>query len=81
MSTTASQTVKDQEIVPFGLVESASVNSITDFTPSNINKKEVTAERANDDFINTFICHLLFYAVFCVSLLLHIFIDLGLDLS
>ena len=76
MTATAAPTVKDQELVSFGLVESASVNSITDFTSSRLNESKVTSEK--DDFVNTFICHLIFYAVFCVSLFLHIFIDLGL---
>ena len=75
-TTAATPTVKDQELVSFGLVESASVNSITDFTPSRLNESKVTSEK--DDFVNTFICHLIFYVVFCVSLFLHIFIDLGL---
>ena len=77
MTATAPRTVKDQELVSFGLVESASVNSITDFTPSRLNESKVTSEK--DDFVNTFICHLIFYVFFCVSLFLHIFIDLGLS--
>lgn len=78
MTATAAPTVKDQELVPFGLVESASVNSITDFEPSNKNKSEVPKEKEKENFINTFICHLIFYAVYCVSLILYILIDLGL---
>ena len=78
MTATAAPTVKDQELMSFGLVESASVNSFTDFVPSNL--KEEVENEANDknDFINIFFSHLIFYAVFCVSLLLHILIDLGL---
>ncbi len=76
MTATAAPTVKDQELVSFGLVESASVNSINDFIPSKLNESEVSSEKS--DFINTFICHLIFYAIFCVSLVLHILIDLGL---
>ena len=72
MTATAAPTVKDKELKPFGLVESASVNSFADFVPSNLNEKE------KNDFINIFICHLIFYAVFCISLVLHILIDLGL---
>ena len=77
MTITAAPTVKDQELVSFGLVESASVNvnSITDFTPSKSNESKVTAEK--EDFVNKFICHLIFYAFFCVSLFLYILIDLG----
>ena len=74
-TTAAAPTVKDQELLSVGLVESASVNSITDFTPSKLNESKVTAEK--EDFVNTFICHLIFYAFFCVSLFLYIFIDLG----
>ena len=78
MNSTASPTVKDQELLPFGLVESASVNSFADFVPSNLNETEANEEKKNNDFINIFICHLLFYSVFCISLVLHILIDLGL---
>ena len=67
--------VKDQELLPFGLVESASVNSFADFVPSNLNE---TKANAKNDFINIFICHLIFYSIFCISLVLHILIDLGL---
>ena len=75
MTATAAPTVKDQELMPFGLVESASVNSFSDFVPSNLNKTE---DNEKNDFINIFICHLIFYTVFCISLVLHILIDLGL---
>jgi len=78
MTAIASPTVKDQESISFGLVESATVNSIADFIPSKFNETDVIAENEKNDFINTFICHLIFYAVFCVSLVLHILIDLGL---
>ena len=81
MTTTAAPTVKDQELVSFGLVESASVNSFADFVPSKLNESQVKTEqqtvKENDDFKNTFICHLIFYAVLCVSIALHILIDLG----
>tara|TARA_Y100001968_G_C18722940_1_gene420990 strand:+ start:168 stop:476 length:309 start_codon:yes stop_codon:yes gene_type:complete len=77
MTVTAASTVKDRELMPLGLVESASVNSFADFVPSNLNQKEA---KEKDDFINIFICHLIFYAIFCISLVLHILIDLGLGL-
>ena len=77
-ASTAAPTVKDQELMPPGLVESSSVNSFTDFVSSNSNETEANKEKEVDDFINTFICHLIFYAVFCISLVLHILIDLGL---
>ena len=78
MTATAAPTLKDNELMPHGLIESASVNSFADFVSSNLNKKEENKEQEVNDFINTFICHLLFYAVFCISLVLHILIDLGL---
>tara|TARA_B100001250_G_scaffold321336_1_gene284341 strand:- start:4132 stop:4449 length:318 start_codon:yes stop_codon:yes gene_type:complete len=80
MTATAAPTVKDQELMPFGLVESASVNSFADFVTSNLNETEVTKAKEQNDFINIFICHLIFYAFFCISLVLHILIDLGVGL-
>ena len=77
MAATAAPTVKDQELMPHGLVESASVNSFADFVSSNFKETESNKEKEVNDFINTFICHLIFYAVFCISLVLHILIDLG----
>ncbi len=80
MTTSAAPTLKDKELVSCGLVESASVNSFADFTPSKLNQSQVSGEKQreknNNDFINTFICHLIFYSFFCVSLLLYILIDL-----
>tara|TARA_Y100001968_G_C19395060_1_gene737791 strand:+ start:277 stop:594 length:318 start_codon:yes stop_codon:yes gene_type:complete len=78
MTSTTAPKVKDQELVSFGLVESVSVNSNTDFTPSKLNPGKVVTDKESEEFVNLFICHLIFYAVFCVSLVLHIFIDLGL---
>ena len=78
MTSTAARTVKDQELMQYGLVESANVNSITNFAPSKVNKSEGTTEKEKEDYVNTFICHLIFYAVLCVSLVLHILVDLGL---
>ena len=78
MTATAAPTVKDQELMPFGLVERASVNSFVDFVPSNLNETEVNEAKKKNDFINSFICHLIFYSFFCISLVLHILIDLGL---
>ena len=78
MTTTVAPTVKDQELMSRGLIESASVNSFADFVSSNLNETEANKEKEVNDFINTFICHLIFYAVFCISLVLHVLIDLGL---
>ena len=78
MSATAAPTVKDQDLLPFGLVESASVNSFADFVPSKLNETKANEAKGKNDFINIFICHLIFYSVFCISLVLHILVDLGL---
>jgi len=78
MNATTTPTVKDQELISSGLLASASLNSIADFIPSKLNEKEIIDQNEKIEFINTFICHLIFYAVFCISLVLHILIDLGL---
>ena len=78
MTAAADESVKEQELIPFGFVESAGVNSIAEFVPSNLNVMETNEAKEKNDFINSFICHLIFYAVFCISLLMHILIDLGL---
>ena len=78
MTATAAPAVKDEELASFGLVESANVNSIADFTPPKSNENTLISRNKNDEFVNTFICHLIFYAVFCLSIVLHILIDLGL---
>jgi len=56
MTATAAPTVKDQELMPLGLVESASVNSFVDFVPSNLNERETNEAKEKNDFINIFIC-------------------------
>ena len=78
MTASAVSTVKDHELMPHGLVESASLNSFADFVSSNLNGMEANKEKEVNDFINTFICHMIFYAFFCISLVFHILIDLGL---
>ena len=78
MTAPSAPTVKDKELIPQGLVESTSANSFADFVSSNLNKTEENTEKEVSLFINTFICHLIFYAIFCISLVLHILIDLGL---
>ena len=78
MTATAPPTVKDQDLISSGLVESASVNSFADFIPSKLNQHEEIAEQEKNEFVNVFICHLIFYAVFCISIVMHILIDLGL---
>ena len=78
MASTSPPAVIEQELISSELVESASVNSFSDFIPSKLNKKEDITEKEKSGFINTFICHLIFYAFLCISLVLHIIIDLGL---
>ena len=78
MTATATPTVKDQDLISSGLVDSASVNSFADFIPSKSNEHELIAEQEKNEFVNVFICHLIFYAVFCISIVMHILIDLGL---
>ena len=43
--TAAAPTVKDQELMPFGLVESAGVNAFADFVPSKLNETESKEEK------------------------------------
>ena len=68
----------DQELAQFGWVESIATNSISDFKSPKIDVEEKTTDEKESDLIDTFICHLVFYVVFCYSLFLYIFIDLGL---
>ncbi len=74
---TSSQTLIDQELAQFGWVESIATNSISDFKSHKSNNEEIT-EKKNTDLIETFICHLVFYMIFCYSLFLYVAIDLGL---
>ena len=78
MTLNAAPTLKDQELASFGLVESASVNSFADFTPSKFNESQVDNEKHEDDFKNLFICHMIFYCFFCIALVMYVLIDLGL---
>ena len=74
---TSVQKIIDQELAQFGWVESVATNSISDFKSPKIDVKEQIANEKESDLIGTFICHLIFYVVFCYSLFLYIFIDLG----
>ncbi len=67
----------DQELAQFGWVESIATNLISDFKSPKIDVEEQTSNEKEFDLINTFICHLIFYMVFCYSLCLYIFIDLS----
>ena len=73
---TSALRIIDQELAQFGWVESIATNSIIDFKSPKIDVEEQTNEKESD-LIDTFICHLIFYVVFCYSLFLYIFIDLG----
>ena len=74
---TSAQQINDQELAQFGWVESIAPNSISDFKSPKIDVEEQTTSEKESDLIDTFICHLIFYVVFCYSLFLYIFIDLG----
>ena len=75
---TSALKIIDQELAQFGWVESIATNSISDFKSPKIDSKEQRINEKESDVIDTFICHLIFYVVFCYSLFLYIFIDLGL---
>ena len=74
---TSALKIIDQELAQFGWVESIATNSISDFKSPKLDVEEQTTNEKESDLIDTFICHLLFYVVFCYSLFLYIFIDLG----
>ncbi len=78
MTASVNPFLRDQEIVSSGLLEFANDDPINDFIQTK--DRKVISEKENEDFANTFICHLIFYAIFCVSLVLYILIDLGLGL-
>jgi len=75
---TSAQKIIDQELAQFGWVESIATNSISDFKSPNIDVEVQTTNNKESDLIDTLICHLIFYVVFCYSLFLYVFIDLGL---
>ena len=52
MTATAPPTVKDQDLISSGLVESASVNSFADFIPSKLNEHELITEQEKNEFVN-----------------------------
>ena len=74
---TSAQKIIDQELAQFGWVESIANNSISDFKSAKVNIEELATNKKKSDLIDIFICHLLFYLVFCYSLFLYVFIDLG----
>ena len=74
---TSALKIIDQELAQFGWVEPIATNSISDFKSHKIDVEEQKTNKKESDLIDTFICHLIFYVVFCFSLLIYIFIDLG----
>ena len=74
---TSALKIIDQELAQFGWVESIATNSISDFKSPKIDVEEQATNENESDLIDTFLCHFIFYVVFCYSLSLYIFIDLG----
>ena len=72
--------VKDNEFDSSSLIESPIDGSSNDFISSRLNETHTNVLLEDDDFLNSFICHIIFYGIFCFSLVLHILIDLGLGL-
>ena len=73
---TSVQQITDQEIAQFGWVDSIATNSISDFKSYKVNVDKNKTDEKEFDFTDVFICHLIFYVLFCYSLLLYVFIDL-----
>ena len=71
------ETILDQELAQFGWVESLATNSISDFKSTKSNVLEQIDYEKSSDLIDNFICHLFFYLIFCYTLFLYVFIDLG----
>ena len=74
---TLAQTVIDQEIAQFGWVDSIATNSINDFKSPKSNIAAQATDRKESDLIDKFLCHMIFYVIFCYSLFLYVVIDLG----
>ncbi len=74
---TSAQKIIDQELAQFGWVESIATNSISDFKSAKIGVEEQKTNKKESNLTDKFICHLIFYVVFCYSLFLYVFIDLG----
>ena len=74
---TSAQKIIDQELAQFGWVESIATNSISDFKSPKESVVELRNDVKTSNLIDTFICHSIFYVIFCYSLCLYIFIDLG----
>ena len=73
----SAQKVIDQDLAQFGWLETVATNSITDFKSPNSTVVGKTTYKKYSDLIDLFICHLIFYVIFCYSLVLYLVIDLG----
>ncbi len=71
------QIVIDQELAQFGWVQSIATNSISNFKLPKSTVVNQTTDEKKTDLIDTIIFHLIFYMIFCYSLFLYVFIDLG----
>ena len=74
---TSAQQIIDQELAQFGWVGSIATNSISDFESGKESFVDLRTDEKTSDLIDTFICHSIFYVIFCYSLCLYVFIDLG----
>ena len=72
---TSAQAIIDQELAQFGWVESIANNSIRNFKSPRLNNLEQATDTKISNLIDRFICHLIFYVIFCYSIFLYVFID------
>ena len=75
---TSAQQINDQELAQFGWVESIATNSISNFQSPRESLVELETYEKTSNHIDTFICHSIFYVIFCYALFLYVFSDLGL---
>ena len=75
---TSAQPIIDQELEQFGWMESIATNSIINFKSPSLNVVQKKPDERNSDYIDSFICHIIFCVIFCYSLFIYVVIDLGL---
>ena len=75
---TSAQPIIDQELEQFGWMESIATNSIINFKSPSLNVVQKKPDERNSDYIDSFICHIIFYLIFFYSLFIYVVIDLGL---
>ena len=73
---TSAQQIIDQELAQFGWVGSIATNSISDFKSAKESVVELITDEKISDLIDTFICHSIYYVIFCYCQCLYVFIDL-----